>query len=906
MSINIFDKETQTWKQSSSLLAKNQKLIDSEGNYESNNVEDAFKEVAEKMEIIKNDVQYIYENGTIGGGGGGGGGSLPKVTSDFKKTTVTSQEIVTIPYFFTSPNIGKGTAQGWLNGVKVYEETVDMGINNWTLEDPLPKGIHKLELYVIDAATLHSNILTFNLSCGELELEYATDQMLNFNVGQEIEIEYVVTSVSLDPITVEYSINGEKKPKEPTGKGSRIWEVGDLPKGQHLLTIQAFTGEKSSNILTYTVAVTESNELYLGSNFKETEVPEGVPFTIPFIVSLKGQSEAFIDTYIDEVFQKTLRVNIGMGSWEVGKLLRKELDAPYELKMIARTIEGDITSKPLIFNIVVVANKYDNFPSYTENLVAWFNAANASNSDVNMNLWKNDVLGSSVTCELHGLNYSTNGFLEIKDSESDQWMENGKPIYNKALYFSGESYGVINFQPFLNNCKNGFTFDCYVKAENVGNTEAYAVYCRHANNDRGLFVNTYSANLDTVDLKKSVNIGEGQWVRLTFVVDWLLNRAIIYIDSVVSGVYKLDASQSYEHEGKIYLNCGINQEGELYNFGQCAFKNIRIYNRPLIYQNIIDNHISDIFNKDIQREKAIANDTQLLPILKMKGRVSSLGSTEKPTVGEFYINYQSRDGGGGFEKYRCRLEYQGTSSMQYKELGVPNYTFKVVQYGVEGDEGEGVPDYIKVRDEWLPEYIYTLKADFMESSHANNVGTANFVHKFLKLNPPAEAANPGQNRSTIDGFPVLVQLFDEDRDEQYHDIGVYMFNLDRLASNNFGFTMSQGTCLSYEGAKNSNTGAVAFNDYSDEVIKDEWILRYPENTEMSTHPNLSALIKWVKESADQDFGDDEKFEMHLSLPHCIDYYLMVYVFGMIDSLGKNLKINTWDGTKWYPAFYDMD
>ena len=30
------------------------------------------------------------------------------------------------------------------------------------------------------------------------------------------------------------------------------------------------------------------------------------------------------------------------------------------------------------------------------------------------------------------------------------------------------------------------------------------------------------------------------------------------------------------------------------------------------------------------------------------------------------------------------------------------------------------------------------------------------------------------------------------------------------------------------------------------------------------------------------------------------------MLGGVDSLGKNLKINTFDGKVWYPTFYDMD
>jgi len=83
MSIKIFNQETQQWEKNSSIIANAIKVVDLEGNFQAEDVNGVLKEIATSIKTIKEDVKYIYENGTIGGGGGGGGGaSVPVVTID--------------------------------------------------------------------------------------------------------------------------------------------------------------------------------------------------------------------------------------------------------------------------------------------------------------------------------------------------------------------------------------------------------------------------------------------------------------------------------------------------------------------------------------------------------------------------------------------------------------------------------------------------------------------------------------------------------------------------------------------------------------------------------------------------------------------------------------------------------
>ena len=105
------------------------------------------------------------------------------------------------------------------------------------------------------------------------------------------------------------------------------------------------------------------------------------------------------------------------------------------------------------------------------------------------------------------------------------------------------------------------------------------------------------------------------------------------------------------------------------------------------------------------------------------------------------------------------------------------------------------------KDDWMPEKRYTLKACFMDSSAANNVGSSKLVYDyFRKMNMfyPQEIKNP-KTRSTVDGFPV--KLFINGK-----SMGLYMFNIDRYAENNYGFVGEQ-SIVSYEIGVNSVSGA---------------------------------------------------------------------------------------------------
>ena len=115
-------------------------ILDLNNNFDSKNVEGALEELAElcrteqdseeiralirqnsgaisglneRLADAEEDIAYLKENG-----GGGGGTALPTITSTFVDAVIEKGKDVEIPIFFSSPNMGSGTAYILINNIE--------------------------------------------------------------------------------------------------------------------------------------------------------------------------------------------------------------------------------------------------------------------------------------------------------------------------------------------------------------------------------------------------------------------------------------------------------------------------------------------------------------------------------------------------------------------------------------------------------------------------------------------------------------------------------------------------------------------------------------------------------------------------------------------------------------------
>lgn len=100
-----------------------------------------------------------------------------------------------------------------------------------------------------------------------------------------------------------------------------------------------------------------------------------------------------------------------------------------------------------------------------------------------------------------------------------------------------------------------------------------------------------------------------------------------------------------------------------------------------------------------------------------------------------------------------------------------------------------------------------------------------------------------------------------------------------------------------------------------EYIKDSFELRFPDEDDVGADygflnmngdstKGLKRVIDFVDKSSDEDFI--AHFEEYFNKQYTFRYFLLVMALGMVDNLGKNMMLDTWDGQIFYPRFYDMD
>lgn len=339
-----------------------------------------------------------------------------------------------------------------------------------------------------------------------------------------------------------------------------------------------------------------------------------------------------------------------------------------------------------------------------------------------------------------------------------------------------------------------------------------------------------------------------------------------------------------------------------------------------------------------------------------------------------------------------------------------------------------------VKNDWFPERYYTLKADIVDSAHANNASIGKFVNtcakntELVNKTPAMEYFDTHKNefslptstydstdglsvKHTLEGFPVLlIARFADSQNENgfIKSLGIYSFNLGRNAYYNMGFRVLKafrdendsvrtdivapyvlnapkeedvinlnaqcwegrdsinGNVLSQAQLNNLNAEIESWTDYVGNTTTKNcttdyqlsgyfwsalpshinycWKATYPEGASIEYgFRNLFQKIVQLTYSKGDDFAlednaliyqygwDDQNKKMYIpeqspthvtrvdgsvgfDIRNARFYYVICMLFGLVDSLGKNLSIRSWklnysddDNNRiWYTCFYDMD
>ena len=904
-------------------------IIDAEGNFESNHVEGALRELSDrikqgegmeeleikinavtdkvgsvgsqvntlntKVNVLEEDVEWLKENG-----GGGTGSVLPTITSEFTDVAIDKGESIEIPIFFSSPNMGDGTAYVTINNILAFKIDVAQGNNVIKIDASYLEGKteNKVAIYVKDRASLVSNQLSWTVIAGGIELSTTFDYEVDYGITDTIRIPYTIETGLSDPITLIMTVDGEETSYDAVNGINFIDILGStIGFGAHTVKLQAFVGKYKSNIITFNIVVVSTQNLYVSSSFVNgSEFDYSVPIIVPYRLSKKSTENFMVYLSVDNTVQKTQTLPVGSYSWTIQKLSV----GSHTITIRVVSLDG---TEDISLNLTVIVKKGDYTPveDVTVGLICDLNAMGKNNNDDNVTTWV-DATGNGHNGKLVNFNFGANGFI------------------NDELVCDNNAYVVIEWSPWKDNALTGSTIDLIYTPINTGVEEARVIdYTEITDSNstneikpfKGLFADILrtipaSASSGTSAGKVNLDDQSGE-IHLTWVLDRNNKFFKVYVDGVLCRIMFLSDSGSgvnkfYEDfslSSYIYLNstkgktCGTNN-----------IRRFRVYDHALTSDQVIQNHLASITDLEKQEEMYNFNyKNTTLPKMYLTGDTTNMTHEQTVPMGIEYISPNEDKYGQSFNTgiQNNPVRIQGTSSLQYVRH---NYTiFLKDEYGADmyyNPYGEGS----------VAENVFCLKADYVESSHANNTGMAKFINDCVyDTKTPMQSENPNC-RTTINGFPIEVYINGE-------YMGVYNFNHDRYSTKSLGYDYKKyPNMLVYEINSNSNVSAGAFYKYGEnetsssgvtelEYYKRDFNLIYGNRTaDSDTYAEIKTLVEWVS-LAEQDLFR-ETISEHFNKEYLFRYFLVVLMIGAVDSLGKNMKIMTTDGLVWYPTFYDID
>ena len=270
-----------------------------------------------------------------------------------------------------------------------------------------------------------------------------------------------------------------------------------------------------------------------------------------------------------------------------------------------------------------------------------------------------------------------------------------------------------------------------------------------------------------------------------------------------------------------------------------------------------------------------------------------------------------------------------------------NTTLKKLK--VQGATSQGYPkknytitfnNDVIIRGEWGSHKKYVLKADWVDFSHMrneigaklwgqirrtrvdqSNVLVDNDDNYFVNSSgdylagETEPAMSAGVNFGAIDAFPIFVVINDK-----YW--GLYSFTIpkdDWMAGMNG--SLEKETIISAE----TSSVPTAFKRTVLPPNEDGEMIDSGSSTVVFSveYTKNKSSMSWISDSlntlinaADAEYGTDEEYlnaiSPYIDVDSVIDYYIFICMLNDEDGIAKNYLLDTWDGTKWYFAAYDLD
>lgn len=884
----------------------------------------------------------------VSGSGSGGGTSYSKLTltNDDGTNAITAVSGVDVSLHFSFVSVetvgdgsdiptGNGTCSLSVNGSTKITYSIPQGPNSIEISQWLVAGTNKVEIACTDIYGA-SRKLVYTVSLIDLTV---TSSFNAFQIYKgDISFRYVAIG-DVDKVA-HFVLNGKEVAQSAVIKtsGRDNTQTIRFPENHAVYSLDVYLTatvngqEVQSNHLNYEVMfVIEGNSRPLiASSYSVTEIEQGELVSIPYF--LYDPSEENCDnviqtiTYMDEgkshQYSRVVLNNITRQQqfWNTNTYPQSD-SVSFTIKY--KDISTSHTLKILPCSVDVVAD--------TDSLQLYLSSNGRSNSDINKDVWTYGTNGSAYNTTFNGFNWQTNGWIE--DSEGAA-----------CLRLTGNATAEIAFTPFNEDFKElGKTIELDFAIRNVNDRTAVAINCY---NDAIGFVAT-SDKLTFVggDTSIECQYKDEERLRVCIVVEPASTGTrfvSIYLNGTLSGITQYSETGSFIQPDAERTTITLGSP-----LCELDFYNVRIYNKALSSNQVIENYLADLTNVNQKIELFNANDiynerTGLLDYDELKTKipvVTFIGKMptykgDKRTVRMIYEN--PFNSSLNFDEY-VTIDVQGTSSQGYVRK---NWKTKHTQY------------HQHMENE-LPAKVFCMKVDYAEGTGTHNTQNANFVETLYYEILPPQKKEP-LVRTTITGFPcVIFEKETEDSDPVFSSKS--NFNYDKDSENVFGFTDEYDTeCWEF---CNNDTDECNFRG---EIPSD-----YGESFEARYHPKLEDLEKaeddgdtdtanalktemiqrfklmhdWVVSTRKEDATGDEldspyvvgrytythdtaeyrlakfknEFEDHFNMHYSAIYYVYTFFALMTDQRAKNMFLTYWktdesdDSTgRWYPYFYDND
>lgn len=861
------------------------------------------------------------------GNGSGGTTSAKLSSSDPEVLVLNAGHDLEVNISFFAESTGRGILYVTVDNMDKYSTSIPQGNSKVSIpENIFGKGTNVMSIYAMDRNGNVSNKILFEVRYGSLELKSTFDYDVAYDHQSAIRFYYTPTIADTSLVlTFHMLIDGvERAGMACTSDIRNYFEFPtDLSAGRHYC--EAFISDPNgttSNVIKFYLVLLTNDNLVVTSNTRDVVIEEGSQLVLDYKIYTKNENSFKNKIYVDNNLVNTGTCGLERNYYKTTSLTEGDHSIRIEV-----TNQSETKSDSITFGVTITPSTYTMITETNAGLLFSGTAFNKTNSDQNKEVWiGKDQYGNPIQGTL--VNFAFN-------NESG-WVDD-------SLKISGSSHVEIPIKPLSDNARTGFTLDIEFLSRQIGVDNAEVLSVWDDNKNCGIKITTENMILRSASGNEcNLYFTDNEFTNVIFVIDRNELTAKIYLNGVMCSAFHLS---DYMSNGISYLedftvDKNIIIGGQSKN-GYCEIKNIRVYEVALTTDEILNNFMANERDKSKQQSLFEFQKGNTLPTLTIYGDFSGLGKDDKKPCKIIYTSTDEAKYGKSFvlDHKQSSLQYQGTSSIVYP---IKNYRLNL------RDE-EGNKSYYAFPN-GKPECRFTLKADFMSSGHWQNTGFTKWVNDNLynydtsnpkSMNPKKwfDVQNGGSVKDTrecIYGFPCRLILvndgtspLNEGQNEptpgNTKDMGIFNFNNDKDCADTIGFDqVNFPNCASFEIAANSDTSAGAFMSYSTvnpeglselEYLKQSFELRFPDEDDVTAEwgfmgvegedgSGIKALVDWVDKSSDEEFVRD--FEQHFHKDYTLRYYLMVIVCGMVDNLGKNMMLDTWDNKIWMPRFYDCD